>query len=92
MGLAAATALAAEGARVAIAGRDAARAEAAAKQIGADSEVIALAGDVNADGGAEGLVAAAAERLGGLAGIAVTTGTGGAAQSDPERSTDAVWA
>jgi 3-oxoacyl-[acyl-carrier protein] reductase len=93
MGLAAAAALAAEGARVAVAGRDAARSEAAAKQIGAGSaDVIALAGDVNADGGAERLVSAAAERLGGLAGLAVTTGTSLAAHSDLERASDAVWA
>jgi 3-oxoacyl-[acyl-carrier protein] reductase len=93
MGLAAATALAAEGARVAIVGRDAERAAAAAAQIGAqtDALVTAIAGDINQDGEAERMVAAAVAALGGLAGVAVTTGTNLAAHSHAEQASDAVW-
>jgi NAD(P)-dependent dehydrogenase (short-subunit alcohol dehydrogenase family) len=95
MGLAAAMVLAAEGARVAVAGRDAARARAAAEHIrgtGNGTVVTPITGDVTTDGGAERIVAGAVDALGGLAGIAVTTGTSRLAHSDAERATDDVWA
>jgi len=89
MGLAAAAALAADGARVAIAGRNAERAAAAAARIGVPVTVIA--GDVNQEGEAERIVAAAVAALGELAGVAVTTGTNLAAHSHAEQASDAVW-
>jgi 3-oxoacyl-[acyl-carrier protein] reductase len=76
MGLAAALAVAAEGASIAVVGRDAERASEAAAAImaaGASSS-FALVHDVNAAGGAAAAVAAAVEALGGLDGVAVTTG------------------
>jgi 3-oxoacyl-[acyl-carrier protein] reductase len=94
MGLATATVLAGEGARVAIAGRDPDRAAAAVKQIQSqhDAPITAVIGDVNREGEAARMVGEAVTALGGLAGIAVTTGTGPAAHSDPERATDGAWA
>jgi NAD(P)-dependent dehydrogenase (short-subunit alcohol dehydrogenase family) len=95
MGLAAASALAAEGARVAIAGRDADRAKAAAEDISRGAgggTVIAITGDVNQENGAEAIVAEAAAVLGGLAGVAVTTGTGQAAHTHAGQASDTVWA
>jgi len=93
MGLAAASALAADGAVVAIAGRDAARASAAGEALRADhgARVVALAGDVGVAGEAERLVAEAAAALGGLRGVAVTTGLGARGQRDLQRGTDADW-
>ncbi len=76
MGFAAAVALAAEGASVVVVGRDAARAQSAAAQVAAAGAAPAhgIAFDVSADGGAAAAVAAAVELLGGLDGVAVTTG------------------
>jgi len=91
IGLATAAVLASEGARVVVAGRDAGRAEAAVERIGGH-QTIALIGDVSGDGDADRIVAEAAEALGGLAGIAVTTGTSLSSHSNLERSSDAVWA
>jgi NAD(P)-dependent dehydrogenase (short-subunit alcohol dehydrogenase family) len=91
MGLAAARVLAADGARVAVAGRDAKRADAAVEQIGGPFTT-AVVGDVSQEGEAERVVAAAAETLGGLDGIAVTTGTSRAAHSFLDGASDAVWA
>jgi NAD(P)-dependent dehydrogenase (short-subunit alcohol dehydrogenase family) len=90
MGLAGATAIAAEGARVAIAGRDRARADAAAAQVLASgaSAAYALTGDVAADGGAADVVGRAVERLGGLDGVVVTTGLIG---HDPIDITEQAW-
>jgi 3-oxoacyl-[acyl-carrier protein] reductase len=62
LGLGAAKALAAEGARVAVCGRDAARLQAALAAIGGD--VIAIEGDVSTPDGGRAFVAEAAERLG----------------------------
>jgi 3-oxoacyl-[acyl-carrier protein] reductase len=81
MGYAAAHSLAADGARVAINGRDAERAKAAADRLRAAT------GDEAAR-----VVAEATAALGGLAGMAVTTGTSGAAHSTLEDADDAVWA
>jgi 3-oxoacyl-[acyl-carrier protein] reductase len=91
MGLATATVLAAEGARVAVAARDADRARAAVNRIGGQHTTVVV-GDVNREGEADRIVAEAVEILGGLAGVAVTTGTGTASHSDLERASDAVWA
>jgi 3-oxoacyl-[acyl-carrier protein] reductase len=91
MGLAAATVLAAEGARVAVAARDADRARAAVNRIDGQ-HTTTVVGDVNREGEADRIVAEAVEILGGLAGVAVTTGTGMSSHSDLERASDAVWA
>src|SRR5262245_28723449 len=64
LGLAAARALAAEGARVAICGRDRGRLERAAAQLGGD--VVALEVDVSDAAGSASFVAQATEALGGL--------------------------
>jgi 3-oxoacyl-[acyl-carrier protein] reductase len=64
LGLASARALAQEGVRVAICGRDRGRAEAAAEEIGSGS--IALVADVSQLEQARGFVAEAREQLGGL--------------------------
>jgi 3-oxoacyl-[acyl-carrier protein] reductase len=61
LGFASAAALAAEGVRVAICGRDRARIDAAAAQIG---HAIGLVADVSSPAGATGFVAAATEALG----------------------------
>ena len=63
LGFASAQALAAEGARVAICGRDRGRIDDAAARIGADA--IPIVCDVGSPDGAGGFVAAAAEALGG---------------------------
>lgn len=90
MGLATATILAAEGAQVAVVGRNAERAHAAAASLGGD-RTVAIVGDVTEAGQAERVVGAAAEALGGLAGICVTTGTGAGSHADLEGASDAVW-
>ncbi len=76
MGLAAARQLAEEGAALAVVGRTQERADAAVaalRDAGA-SQALALTADVHQPGAAEAAVTAAAERLGRLDGIAVTTG------------------
>lgn len=94
MGRAAAAALAADGACVAIASRGRERAEAAAAEIVAatGSPVVPLTGDLTEPEAAEALVAAAVERLGGLRGMAVTTGLGMHGQRDLLGGTDGDWA
>lgn len=76
MGLAAATAIAAEGARIVVAGRDAARATRAAGAVAAAGATAAhgVVGDVATDGGAARIVDEAVGLLGGLDGVVVTTG------------------
>ncbi|MEZ5373295.1 MAG: SDR family oxidoreductase [Microthrixaceae bacterium] len=67
LGFEAAAALAAEGARVAISGRDPARLNAARQRLrDAGAEVEAIEADVSTPEGAEALVLAAAEALGGV--------------------------
>jgi 3-oxoacyl-[acyl-carrier protein] reductase len=90
MGLAAARSLAADGAKVAVVGRDGPRAASAAASI-EGPPATAIVADVTRDAEAERMVAEAAESLGRLDGIAVTTGTGGAAHSTLQAATDAVW-
>lgn len=94
IGRAAALVLAADGARVAIAGRGRERAEAAAGEIAdaTGATVVALAGDLTEPAAAEAVVAEAVERLGGLRGMAVTTGLGMHGQRDLLGGTDDDWA
>jgi NAD(P)-dependent dehydrogenase (short-subunit alcohol dehydrogenase family) len=89
MGFATAGVLAAEGARVVVAGRDAGRAAAAAERLGRGAG--AVAGDVGIPGGAEAVVADAVGLLGGLDGIAVTTGTARVAHSAFDAADDEAW-
>jgi NAD(P)-dependent dehydrogenase (short-subunit alcohol dehydrogenase family) len=76
MGLAGAKAIAAEGARVVVAGRDPDRATSAAEAVAAAgaAEAHGVSADVSAEGGAADLVARAVDLLGGLDGVVVTTG------------------
>jgi NAD(P)-dependent dehydrogenase (short-subunit alcohol dehydrogenase family) len=91
MGLAAAGVLAADGARVVVAGRGAPRAQAAVERIGR-RQATAVVGDVNREGDADRIVSEAVDVLGGLAGVAVTTGTDPSAHSTLERASDEMWA
>jgi NAD(P)-dependent dehydrogenase (short-subunit alcohol dehydrogenase family) len=90
MGLAAAKALAAEGAAVAVVGRDAARADAAAAEVGAagTSAAHALVADVSVEGGAADVVDRAVDVLGELDGVVVTTGIIG---HEPIEISDERW-
>lgn len=93
IGLAAARVLAADGARVAIAGRDRGRAESAAAGLTEETgaAVVALTGDLTMPDAAEAVVAEAVDRLGGLRGMAVTTGLGVRGQRDLLGGTDDDW-
>ncbi len=93
IGRAAAQALATDGARVAIAGRGRERAEATAAEIAraTGTPVVALTADLTVAGAAETAVAEAVERLGGLRGMAVTTGLGMHGQRDLLTGTDDDW-
>ncbi len=79
---------------MAVVGRRRDRADAAAADLAAatGATVVALAGDLTRAGAAEALVAAAADRLGGLRGVAVTTGLGVHGQRDLLGGSDADWA
>jgi NAD(P)-dependent dehydrogenase (short-subunit alcohol dehydrogenase family) len=90
MGLATAEVLVAEGANVAVVGRNSTRAEAAVAKLGAD-HTIAIVGDVAIPGESERVVDEAAAAMDGLAGIAVTTGTGSGSHSNLEGASDEVW-
>ena len=90
MGLATAQVLAADGARIAVVGRDPARAQAALGRIAAPFAT-AVVGDVSREGEAARVVEAAVGELGGLDGVAVTTGTGQAAHSTLDAATDTMW-
>lgn len=94
MGYAAAAVLAADGARLALVGREEERALASAAALAdrTGAEVHALVGDVNVSGEADRVVADAVAQLGGLAGVAITTGTSRASHTDPDHATDEVWA
>jgi 3-oxoacyl-[acyl-carrier protein] reductase len=90
IGLAAARAIAAEGAAVAIAGRDADRADKAAAQVSSAgaSVVHTVLGDGSSDGGGKAIVDSAAELLGGLDGVVVTSGVIG---HEPIEISDERW-
>ncbi|MBM7368830.1 SDR family oxidoreductase [Gordonia hydrophobica] len=90
MGSATAQALAGDGASVVLVGRDADRAQAAARaaeEAGA-AKAIGISHDVSAPGGAQSAIDEAAELLGGIDGLAVTMGTEGMV---PVESSDDVW-
>ena len=92
MGFEAARSLAADGARVAVCGRDEERAQRAADAIAAEHAVqaVPIVGDVSKGAEeAERVVAEATAALGDLAGMAVTTGLRG--HHTLEDATDEVW-
>jgi 3-oxoacyl-[acyl-carrier protein] reductase len=72
MGLETARCLVGDGARVVVAGRGHDRAESAVDALG--ESAVAVTGDASVEGGAETLVEEAVAALGGLDGVAVTTG------------------
>jgi NAD(P)-dependent dehydrogenase (short-subunit alcohol dehydrogenase family) len=94
IGLAAARVLAADGAAVAVVGRDEGSAASAAAALAEQSgtRVVALAGDLTVAGEADRLLAAGAEQLGDLRGVAVTTGLGIRGQRDLAAGSDDDWA
>jgi len=94
IGLAAAETLAADGASLVLVGRDRERAIRAAAGLAErhGTPVLALCGDLCRPGEAERLTEEAAARLGGLAGMAITTGLGGRAQRTLLAATDEDWA
>jgi 3-oxoacyl-[acyl-carrier protein] reductase len=94
IGLAAADALAADGAALALAGRDRERAARAADELARrhDTPVHALCGDLTRAGEAERITEQAVSALGGLQGMAITTGLGARGQRDLLRGSDADWA
>lgn len=92
IGLAAARTLAEDGASLFLVGRDPAKAEAAAAELAAmGSEVHVACTDLARSGEVERLAVEAAERLGGLRGMAITTGLAPRGQCDLESASDADW-
>jgi NAD(P)-dependent dehydrogenase (short-subunit alcohol dehydrogenase family) len=93
IGRAAAHTLAADGARVAVAGRDADRSARAAAELAeaTGATVVGLVGDLTAPAAADELVAQAVEALGGLRGVAVTTGIGPRGHRDLHSASDDDW-
>jgi NAD(P)-dependent dehydrogenase (short-subunit alcohol dehydrogenase family) len=93
IGLAAARALVADGATVALVGRDQGRADAAARAVEQNrgGRVIGLAADLTRAGDAERVLAAAADALGTLRGMAVTTGLGRRGHRDLISASDEDW-
>jgi NAD(P)-dependent dehydrogenase (short-subunit alcohol dehydrogenase family) len=91
IGLAAAAALAADGACVAVVGRDVDRASAAAASLDADNRVIGVAADLGVDGAAEQVLSDANDRLGPVRGVAITTGLGMHGQRSLSDATDDAW-
>jgi NAD(P)-dependent dehydrogenase (short-subunit alcohol dehydrogenase family) len=87
MGLAAAHAVAREGAALVIVGRDAERGKRAAAQLG-DARVLALSADVSRPGSAEPLLERALAFLGRLDGVAILTGLSG---HEPIEISDERW-
>lgn len=93
IGFAAARALAAEGARVAVVGRDATRAERAAASLPreASASPIGIVADLRVEGTAEQAVETVQAQLGPVRGVAVTTGLGGRGQRPLEAASDTDW-
>jgi len=92
IGLAAGRTLAAEGASVALVGRDQDRANAAAASLGPGvTKAVGIAGDLQVPGEAERVLAVAQDQLGPLAGVAVTTGLGVRGQRDLLQASDEDW-
>jgi NAD(P)-dependent dehydrogenase (short-subunit alcohol dehydrogenase family) len=93
IGLAAARALAADGASVALVGRDASRADGAARALPRDrgGRSIGLVADLTEPGAAQRALAAAAQELGVLRGVAITTGLGIQGHRDLLAATDEDW-
>jgi NAD(P)-dependent dehydrogenase (short-subunit alcohol dehydrogenase family) len=93
IGLAAAATLAADGAALALAGRDRERAARAADELARryDTPVRAICGDLERPGEAERITEQAAAELGGLQGMAITTGLGPRGQRNLLGATDADW-
>jgi NAD(P)-dependent dehydrogenase (short-subunit alcohol dehydrogenase family) len=92
IGLAAARALAEDGASLVLVGRDPDKAsEAAAALGGAARSVHAFASHLDRPGEAERIVAQAAATLGGLRGMAITTGLGPRGQRDLRSASDEDW-
>ena len=89
IGFEAAKVLAAEGARLVVVGRDAARAEAAAADLGA--EAVGLAGDLTEAGVAESLVAAARCESAVCEAWPITTGLGPRAHRELLAASDDDW-
>ncbi|MFI5760522.1 SDR family oxidoreductase [Streptomyces sp. NPDC051563] len=87
LGYASARELTADGAKVVLTGRDAARAEAAAKALGPNA--VGVAADNSDPGSAARLVAAAREHFGRLDGILISVG--GPAPGSAADNTDAQW-
>jgi len=90
MGRATAEIMAAEGARLVIVGREAARSQEIARAISlpADAEVFGVGADVSLAGDPDRMVAEAFDLLGDLAGVGVFTGTKG---HRPLEAADAEW-
>ncbi len=92
IGLAAAHALAADGAAVAVVGRDATRAAESARALGdTGARAIGISGDLTVDGDAERVLAAARDALGPVRGVAVTTGLGMRGQRTLAAASDDDW-
>jgi NAD(P)-dependent dehydrogenase (short-subunit alcohol dehydrogenase family) len=93
MGFAAADALAADGAAVAIVGKDADRAAAAARDLATrhGTDVRAICGDLTLPDEAQRITEQAVSELGGLHGMAITTGLGARAQRDLLGASDDDW-
>ncbi len=89
IGLAAARTLVADGAAVALVGRDAERGASAAKSLG--KRAISLSGDLCVEGEAERVLGEAREQLGAIRGVAITTGLGIRGQRALLNSSDVDW-
>jgi NAD(P)-dependent dehydrogenase (short-subunit alcohol dehydrogenase family) len=93
IGLAAANTLAADGAAIVLVGRDRERAAGAAAALTRryDTPVRAVCGDLERAGEAERITEHAVRELGGLEGMAITTGLGPRGQRNLLGATDADW-
>jgi 3-oxoacyl-[acyl-carrier protein] reductase len=94
IGLATATALAADGAALVLVGRDEDRAAREAAELSRrhHTPVQPICGDLDQAGEAERITERAVAELGGLRGMAITTGLGARGQRDLLAATDADWA